>query len=437
MKKKNRTAAILVSFLLMLTTISPASSLEQLSEDQMDSVSGQFGSVMMDPMMTTSLGIGPENFSGLSIITSPMLINHTGDSLQFTPSLGYLKFNTIEASLEINSIWHTTYNTGWNNPIKFSTVGIDEPDTLFTDTWPTGSQDYYIANPLNGKAVVTMNASEAILTFNFSTMDDVILNDKSIGKLHIDNLDISKIHTELLTIDGTPHMALQAAIEVGEINYNHDVENSIDPVNSFKITGLMAAEKFQVGGIDDILPSYLNTVSPGGEINSSLWESSGTIKMGNGTRTPVLSFMDDPLIEQGAPTASVDPYAFTSIAIHGDSEPYIRHRYTIRTDPGLDMNTIYEVDPDGYVGDGTTYPFVANPRLNKSYINARIALEGSIRARGIEGYVPLDTTTNSWGNASMGYVAVDGLKSIVNIEAPGYGYGNTWNSLPYDESKYQ
>jgi hypothetical protein len=199
----------------------------------------------------------------------------------------------------------------------------------------------------------------------------------------------------------------------------------------------MLAEKFQVGGIDDILPSYLSTVSPGDEINPNNWEAFGTMKVGTGNRTPVLSFADDPLVQQGAPTASVDPYAYASIDIEGDSEPYIRHRYYIRTDPGLDMDTIYEVDPDGYVGDGVTYPYVANPRLNKGYIKARLPFEGSIRAGQITDYGPIDTSTNNWGDVNMGCVAIDGMRSITNVEAPGYGYGNTWDSLPYDESKYQ
>jgi hypothetical protein len=59
-----------------------------------------------------------------------------------------------------------------------------------------------------------------------------------------------------------------------------------------------------------------------------------------------------------------------------------------------------------------------------------------MRVRGIEGYVPLDTTVSSWGNANMGIVAVDGVRSLSVVEAPGYGYGNDWH-LPYDESKYQ
>jgi len=432
----NKVLIVFIACIIVLLAAIQASSLEQLSEDEMDSVSGQFGSVMMDPMMTPQLGIEPENLIGMSIITSPALITHTQNSLRFTPSAGYLQFDNVTASLGISSVWHTSARTGFNNPITFTSSGIDEPDTLFTDTWLTGTQDYYIENPLNGKTIMSIDAAESILTFNFAATD-MVFNDESMGSFDIVDFQLTENQAELLAIDGTTHMAIQTAIDVGEINYNHDVENIIDPVNSFKITGLMAAEKFQISGVDDILPSYLSTVSPGDEVTSDAWTGTGTFKVGTGNRTPVLSFADDPLIQQGAPTAYLDPFAYASIDIAGDTEPYIRHRYYIRTDSGLDMDNIYEIDPDGSVGDGVTYPYVANPRLNKSYIKARLPFEGSIRAAHITDYGPQDTSTSTWGDVDTGPAAIDGIRSISNVEAPGYGYGNTWDSLPYDESKYQ
>ncbi len=437
LKKQFISRVLIISFWLCFLPVTlPA--LEQLSENELDSVSGQIGSVFMDPgnMLT------PENLiessaksSGLTIFTSPIQISHTENSLRFTPSMGYLQFNNLSLFAQINSTWNNGY---MNAPIHFDTIGINEPDTVFIDYWDGGasSQEYTIANPLNGYNYSRINASESIIRL-YADSAGVVFNGKNIGSFVMDNMEISKIQTELLAIDGTLSMSIHTAVEIDQITYTHDTESNIDPRNSLTVNGLLLAQKFQVSGSDNILPSYLETVSPGGQIDSSLWTSYGTMKLGTADKTPVLSFQDDPNLIQGAPTASVNPYSYSSIQIKGDISPYIRHKYTIRTGDVSDMSTIYEQDPDGYIGDGSsTYPYIANPRLNKSYIEAKIAFEGSIRARGIEGYVPLDTASSSWGNANIGIVAADGVRSLTVVEAPGYGYGNDWH-LPYDESKYQ
>jgi hypothetical protein len=427
---------ITIIFLFSFWKPYQSAALEQLSETDMDSVSGQMGSIMVDPNSIAN----PENLldtssklGGITVITSPILIRHTENSLRFQPSVGHLQFNNLFLSIEINSTW----NWGYNAPIKFDTLRINEPDTVFTDYWDGGasSQTYYIENPLNGYTASTINASNAVITLN-ADMDEVVFNNKSLGMFEVEKIKISKIQTEILAVDDVINYSVHSAVNIDRIEYNHDTESTIDPRNSITINGLMVAQKFQVGGIDNILPSYSTTVSPGNEIDSSLWTSTGTFKIGTGDRTPLLSFQDDNNLIQGAPTASVNPYSYSSIQIRGDSTPYIRHKYTIRTGDVSDMSTIYENDPDGYIGDGSMYPYVANPRLNKSYIEAKVAFEGSIRARGIEGYVPQDTTTSTWGNANIGIVAADGVRSLTIIEAPGYGYGNNWH-LPYDESKYQ
>ncbi|RJP79727.1 MAG: hypothetical protein C4522_09340 [Desulfobacteraceae bacterium] len=406
----------------------------------MDSVSGQLGSVFPG-MVEPENFLSPENLienssrlGGITIVTSPILVRNHVNSIRFTPETGYLQFNNINTSIEINSTW----NFGYNAPIKFDTIRINEPDVLFTDYWDGGSssQDYYISNPLNGYNYSRMDASGAIITVD-TDMSSVILNGQNIGSFEINDLQVSKIQTEVLAVDGALNLAMNASVNIDKIKYTHDTESTIDPVNSITINGLMAAQKFQVSGSDDILPSYLATVSPGNEINSSLWTATGTMKLGTGDKTPVLSFQDDNTLIQGAPTASINPNTYSSIQIRGDSSPYVRHKYTIRTGNVSDMSTIYEIDPDGYIGDGsTTYPYMTNPRLDKSYLEAKIVFEGSIRARGLEGYVPLDTTTSTWGNANIGIVAADGVRSLTIVEAPGYGYGNDWH-LPYDESKYQ
>jgi hypothetical protein len=425
---------------LSIWIATPVICLEQLSETEMDSVSGQMGSVYQGMIAPENL-LAPENLieksltsGGITIITSPILLRHHLDSIRFQPTSGYLQFNNVDTSIEINSTW----DFGYNAPIEFDTFRINEPDTLFTDYWDGGSshQDYYISNPLNGYNYSKINASEAVITID-SEMNSVIFNDKNLGSIEMNDLRVSKIQAEILAIDGTLSMAIDASIDIDQIKYTHDTESTVDTVNSITINGLMVAQKFQISGSDDVLPSYLATVSPGNEINSSLWRSTGTMKLGTGDKTPILSFQDDNTIIQGAPTASVNPYSYSTIKIHGDSSPYIRHQYTIRTGNVSDMSTIYEEDPDGYIGDGSAvYPYIANPRLNKSYIEAKVAFEGSIRARGIEGYVPQDTTTSTWGNANIGIVAADGVRSLTIVEAPGYGYGNDWQ-LPYDESKYQ
>jgi len=436
LKKQFISRILAISFwLCFLPATLPA--LEQLTEMEMDSVSGQMGSVFMDPGNM----LAPENFidssarfSGFSIFTSPIQIFHTTNSLRLTPSTGYLQFNNLRLFAQINSTWNNLY---LNAPIHFDTIGINEPDTVFIDSWDGGasSQTYNISNPLNGYNYSRMNASEAIISL-YADTTGVVFNGKNLGPLDMDNMEISKIQTEFLAIDGTLSGSIHAAVEIDQMKYTHDTESTMDPVNSLTVNGLLLAQKFQVSGSDDILPSYLETVSPGGLIDSSRWTSYGTMKLGTADKTPVLSFQDDPNLIQGAPTASVNPYSYSSIQIKGDNSPYIRHKYTIRTGNVSDMSTIYEEDPDGYIGDGSSYPYVANPRLDKSYIEAKIAFEGSIRARGIEGYVPLDTNSSSWGNANIGIVAADGVRSLTVVEAPGYGYGNDWH-LPYDESKYQ
>jgi len=433
MKEKTMLNKIIIQLIpciiILLAAVHQSSGLEQLSEDEMDSLSGQFGSVVMDPLMSSYLKSNPEKFIGLSIFTSPILVSQTKDSLRFTPSTGYVQFDDVISSVKIGNILN--YG-GMNLPIKFGAYGIDEPDTLFTDTWPTGYQDYYIENPLNGKAVTYMDADQSVVTFNFDS-PNMILNDQGLGRFNIADFTFTETRAELLTLDGLPNFLFHTQINNAWIRFYHDDQaGQPDGKNSLQIKKLMLGETF-----NDTLPSYLSTVSPGDEFNPDDWTVSGTIKVGTGNRTPLLSFEDDPLIQQDAPTASIDPYAYASIDIQGDTAPYIRHRYYIRTDSGLNMDTIYEVDPDGYVGDGVTYPYVDNPRLNKGYVKARVPLEGSIRAAHITDYGPKDTGTNDWGDVDVGPVAVDGIRSITNVEAPGYGYGNTWNSLPYDESKYE
>lgn len=434
--KNNRIVTILIVWCCTFAA-GRSVALEQLSDTEMNTVSGQMGSFLMNPANTLEPGNIFESatrLGGISIMHSPIQIFHTEDSLRLTPSTGYLQLNGLRLLIQITSTWHNAY---LNAPIHFDSAQINEPDTIFTDYYNGGAdyQDYSISNPLNGSTFSRINASESIITINGSTTGWVF-NDKNLGYLSVNNLQISKIQAELLAVDGTVNFSIHSAIDIDQIKYTHDTETAIDPQNSITINGLLLAEKFQVGGSDDILPSYLTTVSPGNEINSSNWTSYGTMKLGTADKTPLLSFEDDPNLVQGAPTASVNPYAYSSIRIIGDAAPYMRHKYTIRTGNVSDMSTIYEIDPDGYIGDGSVeYPFLANPRLNKSYLEAKIAFEGSMRVRGIEGHVPLDTTASSWGNANMGIVAVDGVRSLSVVEAPGYGYGNDWN-LPYDESKH-
>ena len=69
---------------------------------------------------------------------------------------------------------------------------------------------------------------------------------------------------------------------------------------------------------------------------------------------------------------------------------------------------------DNYLTDGTRYKPIRNPRYGKAYIAVDTPVSGSLRI----------------GSAGGDMIIVDGINLQVHAEVPGYGYGNTPNSIP-------
>ena len=69
---------------------------------------------------------------------------------------------------------------------------------------------------------------------------------------------------------------------------------------------------------------------------------------------------------------------------------------------------------DNYLTDGTHYKPIRNPRYNKAYVSVDTPVSGSLRI----------------GTAGGQILIVDGIDLQIHAEVPGYGYGNTPNSIP-------
>lgn len=69
---------------------------------------------------------------------------------------------------------------------------------------------------------------------------------------------------------------------------------------------------------------------------------------------------------------------------------------------------------DNYLTDGTRYKPIRNPRYGKAYIAVDTPVSGSLRM----------------GSQGGDVLIVDGINLQIHAEVPGYGYGNTPNSIP-------
>lgn len=69
---------------------------------------------------------------------------------------------------------------------------------------------------------------------------------------------------------------------------------------------------------------------------------------------------------------------------------------------------------DNYVKDGTNYHPIKNPRFGKAYISMDAPVMGSLRI----------------GETGGDILIVDGINLQIHAEIPGYGYGDTPNSIP-------
>lgn len=87
---------------------------------------------------------------------------------------------------------------------------------------------------------------------------------------------------------------------------------------------------------------------------------------------------------------------------------------------------------DNYIQDRTNYQRVKNPRYNKAYMSIDAHISGSIRMVS-DNEDPVNGYSNNYNGEHYGYtdiVMIEGIDLQVHAEIPGYGYGNTPNSIP-------
>lgn len=78
---------------------------------------------------------------------------------------------------------------------------------------------------------------------------------------------------------------------------------------------------------------------------------------------------------------------------------------------------------DNYLQDGTNYHPVRNPRYGKAYVSMDAHISGSLR-------MVSDNLTTNQGVDYTDVVMLEGVDLQIHTEIPGYGYGNTPNSIP-------
>ena len=81
---------------------------------------------------------------------------------------------------------------------------------------------------------------------------------------------------------------------------------------------------------------------------------------------------------------------------------------------------------DNYIQDGTNYQPVKNPRYGKAYISVDAHISGSLRL--VSNNVDSSGYTSDYGYTDV--LMVEGIDLQIHAEIPGYGYGNTPNSIP-------
>lgn len=221
--------------------------------------------------------------------------------------------------------------------------------------------------------------------------DDIVFNEESLGSIEIDTLQMPELELYLYAYNGSGiDMELGFQLEADKFEYTYDTDTSIT------MTGIMAANSFD----GDALPSFSSSVGTGESIDTDTWDAQDTFLLGDLKK------------QEGF-----------SIDIVDDASPYIEQEWII------DENGLYKNDSDGYIGTGesTSEPWIANPRAASSggsgaYVYFGGPIDGSFRIKDV-----------SYDDGSTGPVAIDGIdgeNSYIYIEAPGRGYGNSWD-LPY------
>ncbi|MFZ5572851.1 MAG: hypothetical protein ACOZF0_20830 [Thermodesulfobacteriota bacterium] len=341
--------------------------------------------------------------AGVSIFVTTMTITNTnsnfviydteGGSIEFRPFTLSLTAATRNKTFDLD-LFH--YNEWY------------DAETTFVDTWSGGTRNLTVQHPLYDHVIINGSIENMDLTVNAS-MDDLFFNSINIGKLDLTNLRVSDAAINVFQHNGTGIDAtFKTRFTIDQIAYTYDDEQSIDPRERLQFTGITAAGTF--GG--DPLPSYGDTVSPGTPINTGTWTPTGYFEIGQLQPVWSSAFVDDPLLQDDAPEASLNSF---SIDFKEDNSPFIRRQFIV------DWQGNYNPDPDGYIGDGTTTPHIANDRENEVYVDLGLPLKGSIR---------FETSVRYYGGgpateADYGPSAIDGISGYTRIEAPGYGIGNS------------
>jgi hypothetical protein len=334
MIKTKYTISVYLIFSVILLYTCPTFGLEALSEEQLDVITGQ---------------------AGITVLMTSLLIEHEQDEFTFRDTLGGdIAYKDLSFSLELST--------------KTQGINLD------------------IAQ-LQGLTTIELSMHDMGTDFDFFA-DDVVFNDKSIGSIEIDTLQVPELDLILYANSGAGiDMGLGVQLEVDKFEYTYDSGSSLT------MTGIMAANSFD----GDSLPSFGSTVGTGASIDTSTWDAQNTFLIGDAKKQE----------------------AFT-IDIVDDTSPYIKRTWNI------DENGTYSADSDGYIGTGesTSEPWIANSRAANygAYIEMSGPIDGSFRIKDV-----------SYEDGSTGPVAIDGIDgkgSYLYIEVPGRGYGNSWD-LPY------
>ncbi len=378
-----RTLLISLMIFCPLFGMGSVQAIEELTDQEMDTVTGQAGVSIFITTMTV-----------VNTRSSFVVYDTKGGSIEFTPFNLSLTAATRNKTFDLD-VFH--YNEWYN------------AETTFVDNWSGGTRNLTVQHPLYDHVIINASIENMDLSVNAS-MDDMLFNGINVGKLDLSNMRVSDASLNVFQYDGAGIDAtLKTRFTIDQIAYTYDNEQKIDPRERLQFNSITAAGSF--GG--DPLPSYKDTVSPGTPINTGTWTPEGYLELGQLEPVWSAAFVDDPVLMNDAPTASLNSF---SIDFKEDNSPFIRRQYII------DWQGNYNPDPDGYLGDGSVEkPHIANDRQDEVYVDLGVPVKGSIR---------FETSVRFYGGgpateADYGPSAIDGINGYTRIEAPGYGIGNS------------
>jgi len=398
--------AIALTMLVMTLVVSMTSfAVESLSEDEMGLITAQDGATFVI-----------EDFD--FYITSPGVTYLDSQDESNDAVRGSMTFENIEIHDGISGPAILSTNFDWD---------------IYSQTF--GDADYNFAkfNFYNTSLIMDMDSSNIVLS-PYREGDKAYPFD--IGGLHIHDVTINNMTAYLGAVSNNTGVA-------GEIDLNLKIGNMVFDImrpqtgagtTPFQFNNIMVC-----GSFTGSEPEYDSTVSlaetevpglwseerateyAGGDLNykaqllaanrwkpdPASWVASGAFKIGD--------------VENGNPMR---------INMTVDNNYYIPFPYDIVSgEPSQDSRVEwYEAESgelftsdrgwrdgkDNYLTDGTNYRPIRNPRYGKAYISIDTPISGSLRI----------------GSEGGDIFIVDGIDLQIHAEIPGYGYGNTPNSIP-------